>query len=90
MATRAGWCSQDLSAIWESALCHYGEPQRGVVRDTFRSASTGRRILSFQSISQTMQIEMCPNTRRNTASTSPTAVSRMSTCPFDTMDISLR
>ena len=66
-------------------LCLYGEPQWGVVGDTFPvGCAWSKRHRLPRVLRQPIPTAMCPSIRPNTASTSPTAASKMSTCPSAT------
>ncbi len=66
-------------------LCLYGEPQWGVVGDTFPVGCAWSKDIVFPNTSPTILTAPSPNTKPSTVSTSRTAASTTCTCPLATM-----
>jgi len=71
-------------------LCLYGEPQWGVVGDTFPIGCEWSKDIVFYEYFAKIPTATYRNTRRSTASTSPTAAWRTCTCPSATTATSLK
>ena len=71
-------------------LCLYGEPQWGVVGDTFPSAAPGQTRLCSPSTSATIRTRACRNIKPSSACTNQTVAWRTCTCRSDTTATSPR